>query len=180
MSGGALRIGVEKGSYLVYDFPSEGQARAALLGVPIIHAAHPSGRLICTDTYEFGYYKRPEGTYGAEFVGRRMPLELWTIARRAFLAHGGVLRNERSPEKGADASRASSSQSAPMAVSFLREEYQSLPSGKKAVYRMHRGSSAESAKAFLRAQPAPPPLMYLLVETPEGTFGRDIDGIYQE
>ena len=34
--------------------------------------------------------------------------------------------------------------------------------------------------AFLQAHPVDRNFFYLVVETPEGNFGRDVDGIYAE
>ena len=34
--------------------------------------------------------------------------------------------------------------------------------------------------AFLRTKPVNKPLSYVVVDTPEGSFGRDIKGLYQE
>jgi hypothetical protein len=45
---------------------------------------------------------------------------------------------------------------------------------------MHTGPDAASAKAFLKRSPVTTPLQYVIVETPEGSYGRDIDGIYRE
>jgi len=48
------------------------------------------------------------------------------------------------------------------------------------VYRVHTAPDAASAKAFLEKNPVPAKLFYLIVETPEGNYCRDVNGIYKE
>ena len=43
-----------------------------------------------------------------------------------------------------------------------------------------RSPNAASAKAFLQQNPVTQNLFYLVVETPEGNYCRDIQGIYTE
>lgn len=47
-------------------------------------------------------------------------------------------------------------------------------------YRTFRGNDAEKAKVFLRNEPVDAEFLYLVVETPDGTWGVDINGIYLE
>ena len=48
------------------------------------------------------------------------------------------------------------------------------------VYRIHRGPSAGAAKAFLQQNPVDQQFHYIVVETPDGNYRRDIQGIYKE
>lgn len=65
-------------------------------------------------------------------------------------------------------------------VIFIREDLSVLPTGNTATYRIHRASNAATAKQFLKNHPVNKPLLYIIVETPEGIYGRDIQGIYRE
>ncbi len=47
-------------------------------------------------------------------------------------------------------------------------------------YEYYRASSAEEAKYFLEQTAVTQPLYYVMVETPEGKWGRDKDGIFLE
>jgi hypothetical protein len=47
-------------------------------------------------------------------------------------------------------------------------------------YRIHRAPEAQSAKLFLEINPVNEKFYYIVVETPEGNYARDIDGIYKE
>ena len=47
-------------------------------------------------------------------------------------------------------------------------------------FRVFKAPDAVSAKSFLQKNPVNRIFHYLVVETPEGNYGRDIDGIYKE
>ena len=47
-------------------------------------------------------------------------------------------------------------------------------------YRVYRANSAKAARDFLTKNPVNEKLLYLVVETPDGNFCRDIMGIYKE
>jgi len=51
------------------------------------------------------------------------------------------------------------------------------PSG---TYEVYRGNNAESARVFLASKRVEQKLYYIKVETPEGNWGIDIDGLYLE
>lgn len=61
-------------------------------------------------------------------------------------------------------------------VEFLRHD----KDNNKNVWMVYKASSKTDAMAFLSKQVVDRPSYYIIVETPEGNFGRDIDGIYQE
>lgn len=68
-------------------------------------------------------------------------------------------------------SAGSGSTAQPEAVRYLKTDRRA-----QHVYIVHTGPDAASAKAFLSRQDRPAPLHYIIVETPEGVWGRDIDG----
>jgi hypothetical protein len=47
-------------------------------------------------------------------------------------------------------------------------------------YEIYKARTAEAARAFLAGKMVSERLHYLVVETPEGNWGRDINGIYKE
>ncbi len=51
------------------------------------------------------------------------------------------------------------------------------PSG---TYEVYKGGSAESARAFLATKRVTQSKYYIKVETPEGNWGMDLDGLYLE
>lgn len=47
-------------------------------------------------------------------------------------------------------------------------------------YQIYQGPDAAAAQTFLEQNPVTKSFYYIIVETPEGTYGRDIQGIYKE
>jgi len=47
-------------------------------------------------------------------------------------------------------------------------------------YEVYQANSAESARSFLKSKQVNKKLYYIMVETPEGDWGVDIDGLYLE
>ena len=86
----------DKGAYLVYTFPNESSARKALLATTIVHEADRSKKLIATKPVVFGYYRRDDGVWEAELVGKSLTTDLWNTTRDAFRNNGGSRKNERS------------------------------------------------------------------------------------
>ena len=170
----------KKDPFVLYEFDAEKDARGALLELPCIHVATDSGKLICTEVLLFGYYPTDSGTYEAIVCGDDLSHELWAQAKASFIKHGGRPRGqgELEPEKRAvPAQRAKAPQLGK--VVFVREDHQKQ-SGVTMVYRVHKGPDAASAKAFLEQNPVTRQFYYLVVETPEGNYCRDIQGIYKE
>ncbi len=165
----------KKDPFVLYTFDTESQAKAALLDLPCIHVANGSRKLICTEVLIFGHYATREGTYEAVICGEDLSHELWALAQESFARHGGRRKNDREPERSVNAKSAP----APAAVEqvvFLREDR--LQDG--TVYRIHKAPSDGAAKAWLQQHPVNKPLYYFIVETPQGNYGRDKDGIYKE
>ena len=47
-------------------------------------------------------------------------------------------------------------------------------------YEMHRAQTAQEAREFLATKTVTKRLFYVVVETPEGNWAKDIDGLYKE
>lgn len=60
-------------------------------------------------------------------------------------------------------------------IEFLRKEQQG-----KNTYELYQGKDAESARQFLLTKQVDKQLYYIVVETPEGNWGMDIQGLYLE
>jgi hypothetical protein len=172
----------EKESYLLYAFPNRDQARSALLELPCIQVAQDSQELICTEVLTFGYYQTEQGTFEAMLAGKEMTPTLFHQARAAFRKHGGKPQGtgELAPDGSSAAGSERQQARSTSAPTFVREYSKPNALGQLCTYRIHRATNAASAKAFLQAHPVNAPLLYVIVETPEGTWGRDKDGIYKE
>lgn len=168
----------KKDPYVMYTFEDQKAARAALLELPCIHEGE-NQELICTEVLIFGCYQRQDGIYEAIVCGDELTHELWKQANESFTKHGGKLKNDLEPEKRASSSPKAEGQADK--VAFVREERKPSQLGTgTSVYRIYNGPDAASAKAFLDQHPVTEQLYYLIVETPEGNYCRDIEGFYKE
>ncbi len=168
----------KKDPFVMYTFDTEKDAREALLELPCIHVAEDSQKLICTEVLIFGYYPTAEGKYEAVICGDELTHELWEQAKASFSKHGGRRKNDLEPEKQAP-SAPKAKKAKPGKVTFVREDRQQQM-GQTTIYRIHKGPDAASAKAFLEQNPVTRKFYYMVVETPEGNYCRDIQGIYKE
>lgn len=62
---------------------------------------------------------------------------------------------------------------------FVRK-YNEKGQGGDATYETYKGTDAESAKAFLITKRVDKPMYYVIVDTPEGNWGMDVQGLYLE
>lgn len=164
----------KKDPFALYIFSKEADAKRALLELPCIKEDEEDG-LICTEVLFYGVYRQSDGNYEAVIGGDDLTVELWEQAKEAFEKHGGERKNELRPTKAA--APQPDVPAKPEAVVFVREETAEDGNG---TYRIFRAPDAISAKTFLDGQAVSQPLYYLMVETPEGVYCRDIGGMYKE
>jgi hypothetical protein len=163
--------------FVIYYFDKERNARQALLELPCIHVAQDSQRLICTEVLDFGCYLTKSGEYAAFICGNSLTYELWEQARTSFARHEGTLRNEQEPERRS-APPQTITAARPDKVVFMREIRRQNEMGATIIKRLHSAPDAASAKAFLQQHPVTEQFYYIEIETPEGNYGRDIQGVY--
>jgi hypothetical protein len=164
--------------FILYTFPNESGAREALLELPCIHIAKDTGKMICTEFLTYGYYKTGDG-YEAVLCGDKLTPKLWESAKASFEKHGGKLKNELRPEKASVKAEPEKAGEASK-IEFVREDHQDSMSGTPCVYAIYSGPDEASAMAFLERQKVDKNYYYIVVETPDGNFCRDIEGIYKE
>jgi hypothetical protein len=168
----------KKDPFVMYTFDKGEDAQQALLELPCIHVAKDTHNLICTEVLIFGYYRTDAGKYEAVICGDSLTPELWQKAVDSFTRHGGTRKNDLAPEKGKAPAPAGRPANAAK-VKFVRED-RSERNGVMNIYRIHSAPDAASAQEFLKNNPVAKNFYYIVVETPEGNYGRDIDGIYKE
>jgi len=171
----------EKEPFVIYTFDSAVSAREALLELPCIHEAEDSGNLICTETLNFGYYDVEEGGYDAIVCGWDLTHDLWQKAKTSFINHGGRPRGQGDLEPEIKAQKPKKKKTGKVKYVTTNTSRKNL--GTQVVtftYEVYRGPDAATAKDFLSEKPVKKPHYYIIVETPEGNYGRDIDGIYRE
>ena len=160
-------------------FDGETEALRALTSLSYMRKASDTGELVATQPIHFGYYENERGESMVLISGKSFSHDLWREAKEKFVAAGGKITADKEPEK--DTNRISASTAAEASsITFVREECKAGPLGSMNTYRTYRGPSKAAAMAFLQANPVNKPLYYIVVETPEGDFGRDISGIYEE
>ncbi|MBR0406196.1 MAG: hypothetical protein IJI68_13500 [Eggerthellaceae bacterium] len=169
----------ENPPFTLFTFPKADSARAALLELPYIHKASDSGKLICDRLMTFGYYEvsdngKSYGFYEALVTGYDFTLDEFNQAEDVFKKHGGTLKSHDAPET------TSRAQSASGDASKVKYKETTQSDDGKSVYEVYTGPDQASAMAFLKDKPVSKKLYFIVVETPEGNFGRDIMGIYQE
>ena len=166
-----------KPPFTLYTLPSKDAAEQALLEMPFIHRAADSGKLICDRLMTFGCYETtlngiPTGEYEALITGRDFTLEEFRMAEDAFKRHGGRLKNHDEPSPLVKAGKAKGS------ASKVKYRETRTENGMY-TYEIYSAPDKASAMEFLKGKPVTKRLYYIIVDTPEGGFGRDIDGIYQ-
>ena len=168
-----------KPPFALYDFSSAENAEKALLELPFIHKAADSGKLICDRIMTFGYYAVTEngilnGEYEAIIEGTDLTLAEFKQAEAVFESYGGKRKSHAEPEATV---RNNASEGDPSKV-----KYSETVKGNDGVsiYEVYTGPDKASAVAFLKGKPVDKRLYYVVVDTPEGSFGRDINGFYQE
>jgi uncharacterized membrane protein YhaH (DUF805 family) len=172
---------LHKDPFVYYCFKNEYDARAALLKLPFIHATVDSRKLICDELFRYGYYAvtndgQLTGEYDAFISGADYTYDMWEQTHVAFSRHNGVKKNDMEPERKTSATASSQSVAGNAKnVTFIREDRDA-----DSVWIVYKAPCKADAMAFLSRQQIVRSLYYVVVETPEGNFGRDKDGFYQE
>jgi hypothetical protein len=166
--------------FLLYAFSLESEAKKALTEVDFIHITVDTGNLICTRICHFGYYATQAGHWEVIIAGSDFDKNDFIRIQEIFKKNNGMLINERSPEDGA------SIQSDPIEISPIdisqvkfKHKYQKPADATRSfTYEVFEAPNRDTAIRFLENKVVNEPLYYLLVDTPQGSFGKDNGGIY--
>jgi hypothetical protein len=93
-------------------------------------------------------------------------------AMEKLAALGGTLKDHKEPPQKSVQKNAAT---VAFPVTFVRTDKTEL-----ATYHTYRGPGKEAAITYLKMLPQPKKFEYHIVETPEGNFGRDIEGMFEE
>ena len=162
---------------IFYYFSSKNAAIKALLAISCIAIADDTGKLVSREVLTFGVFEVEPNMWGALLAGKSLTHALWSEAKNSFTQSGGTLRREEAPSKSTGSAPKSASASA-SSVKFSHER-NDIVAGAPATYRHHTGPSKAAAIAWLQTQSVNRPSYFIVVETPEGTFARDIQGIFE-
>ncbi|WP_409199899.1 hypothetical protein [Methanobrevibacter sp. DSM 116169] len=166
----------EKDPFVLGYFDNSSDAKHSLLDLPFIHLAKDSNDIICSEVLEFGYYEI-DGVWEAIVCGKSLDFDMFSKVEKSFLEHNGKIKNSLEPDKTIKPK--SSSKKNKKDVKFLKKESKNDAFGEN-VWEVYSAPNKESAIAFLEGKVVSKNFYYIVVETPEGNFGRDINGFYQE
>lgn len=161
-----------KPPFTLYIFENPTDAEEALLELPYIHKANDTGNLICDKVFQYGYYKVSENNYEAIICGKDLTPEEFKQAEESFKKHNGKLKNNLKPEETTikTTNKKSTSNGVRYRETIKKDQF---------TYECYDADTREEAQEFLKGKPVTERLYYICVYTPEGDYGRDIDGIYQ-
>jgi len=141
--------------------------------------AHDTQKLICRKPLSFGYYSDEKGNYEAVLIGEDLSMEDFEQAQKSFTKFRGKLKNEQKPEdKSSQHVQPKSIDTGK--VSFVEKYSKDNSFMSVNTYEIYKGPDAATAKAFLETKKVTKSLYYIIVETPEGNYGRDIEGMHKE
>ena len=123
--------------------------------------------------YEVTENKKPTGTYEALVCGSDLSQAEFEAAEAALEKHGGKRKNALKPE--GEVKPVLVENGNPELVKFK----ENLTRG-DSTYVVHTAPTKADALAFLQKKTVKTLSRYLVVDTPEGNLGRDINGIYEE
>lgn len=174
------RMGLSvKPPFTLFTMPSAESAKSALLELPFMHEAGDSGKIICERLMTYGYYETtlndmPTGKYEVLVAGNDLTLDEYNLAEEAFKRQGGICKNHDAPEASVKADDTAGDAS--------KVTYRETVKGNDgtSVYEVYNGPDKACAIAFLKNKPITRKFYYVVVDTPEGSFGRDINGLYKE
>lgn len=179
--------------FIHYRFDTGYSAQMALLDIPFIHQAVDSKKPISTVPVTYGVYTSGPESYDLVLWGDVLGRDVFTRANEICQRHGGTLVNQHDPADGTatvtvperqgevgGGQGGSSVATAKEAVTFVRTDRRPGSMGVEYVYHIYTGPDEATARTFLEQNPVSEIYVYIIVETPTGNFGRDIQGIFAE
>ncbi|MDO5826086.1 MAG: hypothetical protein Q4Q22_06880, partial [Methanosphaera sp.] len=165
-----------KPPFTMYVFDNPKDAEEALLELPYIHKAADTGNLICDEVFIYGYYKVSDNNYEAIVCGKDLTYKEFTQAEEAFEKHGGTRKNNLEPDKNTE--KIESSEEKPN-NGESSVKYRETINRDQFTYECYDADNKNDALEFLKSKDVNQRLYYICVYTPEGDYGKDIDGVYQ-
>jgi hypothetical protein len=162
--------------FVCYKFTGREESLKGFNSLSFIMPASDTGEFITlVPTLYYGFYEVDPGQWEVLICGETLTLDMYHEAAEKLTRAGGILKDRKEPSAAAATVTPRKPSSASL-VSFSRQEKKG-----ESRYHIYRGPSREAALEFLKSlQPITEFLVYHIVETPEGNFGRDKDGIYRE
>lgn len=160
--------------FISYTFKIQDAARKGLSSLSFIKIASDTNEFISLETLEFGCYEaETKGLWEVIIWGDSFTSEMFEESSTKLSAAGGNKKGERKPAENTRSKPKESNQSG-------KATYVSKDVKGSNTYEIYKAPSKSVALEYLKTKPVTKSLYYVIVETPEGNWGKDIDGIYQE
>jgi hypothetical protein len=166
---------ISKGSpFICYTFTTQEAARTGMSSISFIKIASDTNEFISLETLEFGCYDTEKnGIWEVIIWGDSFTIEMFEESDTKFSVAGGSKKGERKPDENTRSKPKASKPSGK--ATYVRKDVKGSNT-----YEIYKAPSKSVALEYLKTKPVTKPLYYVIVETPEGNWGKDIDGIYQE
>jgi len=159
---------------VIYKFNNISEAKQALAQLSFIHAASDTGELITTEVIEYGYFENDDKS-DVVIWGPSFTVEMWDEANEKLSNAGGKHFSSQKPKNTEQDKKTNKGDKNTGDVKFIKNENR-----EKNTYKIYSGTSKSVAMDFLKKNPVSESFYYIIVETPEGNYARDIMGIYRE
>jgi ferredoxin/predicted nucleic acid-binding Zn ribbon protein len=160
--------------FVDFRFKSEKECLNVMRRLSFIAFASDTGELISTELIYYGYFYAAAG-WEILICGDELTQSMFEETVKSCEEEGGTLKDKKEPVQSA-AKAAAPVQTEKPAITFHHKEDKN-----SSMYYIYRGLSRDAALAFLQTLENPTQnFVYHIVETPEGSFGKDKNGIYQE
>jgi hypothetical protein len=169
------KVVISKGNpFICYTFTTEEAAKNGFSSLSFIKIASDTNEFISLETLEFGCYDtETNGVWEVIIWGESFTSEMFEESNIKLSAAGGKKKGERKPDE--------STQKTPKAsIRTGKVKYSSTIVNGANTYEVYKAPSKAVALEYLKTKSVTKPLYYVIVETPEGNWGKDINGIYQE
>jgi len=165
--------------FTLFTFPSADAAEKAMLELPFIHKAADSGKLISDRMMTFGCYAtKIKGSrqvqYEVMVTGIDITQDELFFAESVFSDYQGKCKVRNVPSAHADSPAAGGN------AALIRYTGTIKGNDDISTYEIYSGPDKASALAFLSDKTVLRRYYYIIVDTPEGSFGKDCVGFYQE
>lgn len=164
---------------IICSFDTVDKAREAIITISFID--EKDGKLMSTETVDYGCYETGQQKGEVIICGHEFSKVMYDEVKLKLKNAGGTIKQatppkeqSRKPEVKAEKNDEDDK------VTYVKTSKRELAPGVTAIYENYRAENEAAAKEFLAYKLIMQPLYYIVVDTPNGTWGKDIDGMYKE
>ena len=166
---------ISKGSpFICYTFTTEEAARKGLSSLSFIKIASDTNEFISLETLEFGCYDTgTNGLWEVIMWGESFTYDMFEESNTKLSEAGGNKKGDRKPAENTLSKPKASNITGK--TTYVRKDVKGPNT-----YEIYKAPSKAAGLEFLKMKTVTKSLYYVIVETPEGNWGKDKDGIYKE